>query len=226
MLSVLKKELKSYFYTPLGYIFIGVFLEVSSLIFYLYTFQYGEVNFAYVFYNSAIILTFVIGILTMNSFAGERKNGTYQLIMTSPKSTTAIVLGKFFAGVIVVLITELISCMYLGIISFFGTPDVSTLLTTLLGFLLLTMAYISFGIFASSLTEQPIIAYIITALFFFASMYISQLSSVFSVISFVSLFEKFINGVIPVEETVALVSFIVVCILLTIISVQRRKNLK
>lgn len=226
MLSVLKKELKNYFYTPLGYIFIGVFLEVSSLIFYLYTFQYGEVNFAYVFYNSAIILTFVIGILTMNSFAGERKNGTYQLIMTSPKSTTAIVLGKFLAGVIVVLITELISCMYLGIISFFGTPDVSTLLTTLLGFLLLTMAYISFGIFASSLTEQPIIAYIITALFFFASMYISQLSSVFSVISFVSLFEKFINGVIPVEETVALVSFIVVCILLTIISVQRRKNLK
>lgn len=226
MLSVLKKELKNYFYTPLGYIFIGVFLEVSSLIFYLYTFQYGEVNFAYVFYNSAIILTFVIGILTMNSFAGERKNGTYQLIMTSPKSTTAIVLGKFFAGVIVVLITELISCMYLGIISFFGTPDVSTLLTTLLGFLLLTMAYISFGIFASSLTEQPIIAYIITALFFFASMYISQLSSVFSVISFVSLFEKFINGVIPIEETVALVSFIIVCILLTIISVQRRKNLK
>ena len=226
MLSVLKKELKNYFYTPLGYIFIGVFLEVSSLIFYLYTFQYGEVNFAYVFYNSAIILTFVIGILTMNSFAGERKNGTYQLIMTSPKSTTAIVLGKFFAGVIVVLITELISCMYLGIISFFGTPDVSTLLTTLLGFLLLTMAYISFGIFASSLTEQPIIAYIITALFFFASMYISQLSSAFSVISFVSLFEKFINGVIPIEETVALVSFIVVCILLTIISVQRRKNLK
>ncbi len=226
MLSVLKKELKNYLYTPLGYIFIGVFLEVSSLIFYLYTFQYGEVNFAYVFYNSAIILTFVIGILTMNSFAGERKNGTYQLIMTSPKSTTAIVLGKFFAGVIVVLITELISCMYLGIISFFGTPDVSTLLTTLLGFLLLTMAYISFGIFASSLTEQPIIAYIITALFFFASMYISQLSSAFSVISFVSLFEKFINGVIPIEETVALVSFIVVCILLTIISVQRRKNLK
>ena len=226
MLSVLKKELKNYFYTPLGYIFIGLFLEVSSLIFYLYTFQYGEVNFAYVFYNSAIILTFVIGILTMNSFAGERKNGTYQLIMTSPKSTTAIVLGKFFAGVIVVLITELISCMYLGIISFFGTPDVSTLLTTLLGVLFLNRAYISFCICASSLTEQPIIAYIITALFFFASMYISQLSSVFSVISFVSLFEKFINGVIPVEETVALVSFIVVCILLTIISVQRRKNLK
>lgn len=226
MLSVLKKELKNYFYTPLGYIFIGVFLEVSSLIFYLYTFQYGEVNFAYVFYNSAIILTFIIGILTMNSFAGERKNGTYQLIMTSPKSTTAIVLGKFLAGVVVVVITELLSFMYLAIIAFFGTPDVSTLLTTLLGFLLLTMAYISFGIFASSLTEQPIIAYIITALFFFASMYISQLSSVFSVISFVSLFEKFVNGVIPIEETVALVSFIVVCLLLTIISVQRRKNLK
>lgn len=226
MLAVLKKELKGYFYTPIGYIFIGLFLEVSSLIFYIYTYSTGNANFAYVFYDSAVILNFIVGILTMNSFAGERKNGTYQLIMTSPKSTTGIVLGKFLAGVLVVIITEIFSCIYLGIISYFGTPDVSTLFTTLIGFLLLTMAYISFGMFASSLTEQPIIAYIITALFFFASMYLTNFSSAFSMISFVGLFEKFIEGIIPIEETVALVSFIILCLVLTIISVQRRKNMK
>lgn len=226
MLAILKKELKNYFLTPIGYIFIGLFLEASSVIFYIYTYKTGTVNFSYVFYDSAIILTFVVGILTMNAFAGERKSGTYQLIMTSPKSTTGIVLGKFFAGLIVVLITEICSCLYLGIISYFGTPNISNLFTTLLGFLLLTMAYISFGVLASSLTEQPIIAYVITAMFFFASMYLTNISEIFRAISFVELFNSFTEGIIPVQETIQLVSFTIMCLLLTIISIKRRKNIK
>lgn len=226
MVGILKKELKNYFLTPIGYIFIGLFLEVSSIIFYLYTYGSGEVRFSYVFYNSAIILTFIVGILTMNSFAGERKSGTYQLIMTSPTSITKIVLGKFLAGIIVILITEVCSCIYLGVISYFGTPDFSNLFTTLLGFLFLTMAYISFGILASSLTEQPIIAYIITFLFFFASMYLSNVSTIFRTISFVDLFSNFTEGIIPIQEAIQLISFTIMCLLLTIISVKRRKNIK
>ena len=226
MLSILKKELKTYFLTPIGYVFIGLFLEVYSLIFYLYTYQYSSLNFSYVFFDTAFLLTFIIGILTMNMFAGERKNGTDQLIMTSPKSTTGIVIGKFLAALLVVGITALFSLIYLGIISYFGTPEVSTLLTTLIGFLLLTMAYISFGALASSLTDQPIIAYIITFVFLFASMYITNVSEVFSMISFLDLFEKFTEGIIPILETVQLISFTVMCIVLTIINLQRRKNLK
>ncbi len=226
MLAVLKKELKTYFLTPIGYVFIGLFLEVSSLIFYIYTYVSGSLNFSYIFYDSAIILTFIIAILTMNMFAGERKNGTDQLIMTSPKSITGIVLGKFLAAMIVVIITEIFTFMYLAIINHFGTPDISTLGTTLLGFILLTMAYISFGELASSITDQPIIAYIITFVFFFASMYIKNLSSIFSMVSFIDLYEKFINGIIPIEETIQLLTFTVACIILTIIILQRRKNLK
>ena len=121
MISILKKELKTYFLTPIGYIFIGLFLEVSSLIFYIYTYVSRSLNFSYVFYDSAIILTFIIAILTMNMFAGERKTGTDQLLMTSPKSITSIVIGKFMAALIVVLITEIFSLIYLAIISHFGT---------------------------------------------------------------------------------------------------------
>ena len=226
MIIILKKELKTYFLTPIGYIFIGLFLEVSSLIFYIYTYVSRSLNFSYVFYDSAIILTFIIAILTMNMFAGERKTGTDQLLMTSPKSITSIVIGKFMAALIVVLITEIFSLIYLAIISHFGTPDISTLGTTLLGFILLTMAYISFGELASSITDQPIIAYIITFVFFFASMYIKNLSSIFSMISFIDLYEKFVNGIIPIEETVQLITFTISCIILTIIILQRRKNLK
>ena len=226
MLAIIKKELKNYFLTPIGYIFIGLFLEISSVIFYIYVYRNGEVDFTYVFYNSATILTFISGILTMNAFAGERKSGTYQLIMTSPKSITQIVLGKFLAGMIVILITELCSCMYLGIISYFGTPSASDLVPTLLGFLLLTMAYLSFGLFASSLTEQPIIAYIITFVFFFASMYLQEISNVFYSISFIDLFANFTQGIIPIQEAIALVTFTIMCLLLTIISIKRRKNIK
>ena len=226
MISILKKELKTYFLTPIGYIFIGLFLEVSSLIFYIYTYVSRSLNFSYVFYDSAVILTFIIAILTMNMFAGERKTGTDQLLMTSPKSITSIVIGKSMAALIVVLITEIFSLIYLAIISHFGTPDISTLGTTLLGFILLTMAYISFGELASSITDQPIIAYIITFVFFFASMYIKNLSSIFSMISFIDLYEKFVNGIIPIEETVQLITFTISCIILTIIILQRRKNLK
>lgn len=226
MLAILKKELKTYFLTPIGYIFIGLFLEVSSLIFYIYTYLTGSLNFSYVFYDSAIILTFIVAILTMNMFAGERKNGTDQLIMTSPRSITGIVLGKFFAAMVVVIITEILSCIYLAIIGHFGTPDISTLGTTLLGFILLAMAYISFGELASSITDQPIIAYIITFAFFFASMYITNVSSIFSIVSFIELYEKFVNGIIPIQEMIALITFTLMCITLTIIILQRRKNLK
>lgn len=226
MLAILKKELKTYFLTPIGYIFIGLFLEVSSLIFYIYTYLTGSLNFSYVFYDSAIILTFIVAILTMNMFAGERKNGTDQLIMTSPRSITGIVLGKFFAAMVVVIITEILSCIYLAIIGHFGTPDISTLGTTLLGFILLAMAYISFGELASSITDQPIIAYIITFAFFFASMYITNISSIFSIVSFIELYEKFVNGIIPIQEMIALITFTLMCITLTIIILQRRKNLK
>jgi len=226
MLSVLKKELKTYFLTPAGYIFIGLFLFAYSIIFYLYLFRYGSLNFSYVFYDSAFLLTFIVGILTMNMFAGERKNGTDQLIMTSPKSITGIVFGKILAALIVVVVTELFSLMYLAIINYFGTPDLSTLFTTLIGFLLLTLAYISWGALASSLTDQPIIAYIITFAFLFASMYITNVSEIFSMVSILNLFSKFTEGIIPILETVQLVSFTVVCTILTIINLQRRKNLK
>lgn len=226
MLAVLKKELKTYFLTPIGYVFIGLFLAVYSVIFYLYIFQYGSLNFSYVFYDSAFLLTFIVGILTMNMFAGERKNGTDQLIMTSPKSITGIVFGKILAAEIVVLITGLFSLMYLAIINYFGTPNLSTLITTLIGFFILTIAYISWGALASSLTDQPIIGYIITFVFLFASMYITNMSEMFSMFSFLDLFAKFTEGIIPVLETVQLVSFTIVCILLTNINLQRKKNLK
>ena len=166
MLAIIKKEFKNYFLSPIGYIFVGLFLAISSVFFYLYTFMYGSLEFAYVFYNTATALTFITPILTMRMFAEERKNGTEQLLFTSPTSITSIVLGKFISAVLVICITEVLSLMYLAIICYYGAPAIPATILTLVGFILLSMAYISFGMLASSLTENQIIAATITIGFF------------------------------------------------------------
>ena len=107
MFAVIKKELKSYFYTPVGYIFIALFLAVVSFVFYQYTFSQRYLNFEYIIWDSTVVLTFIIPVLTMRLFAEEKKSGTDQLLMTSPKSIVSIVLGKFFAATLVVVVALL-----------------------------------------------------------------------------------------------------------------------
>ena len=226
MWAVIKKEIKSYFYSPVGYVFIGLFLIMFSIFFYVDVFQYQSINFEYIFYSGATILTFIVPILTMRTIAEERKNGTEQLLLTSTLSITKVVLGKFIAAVLVVVITELCTFMYFGILCFFGTPHIVTALVTLLGFLLLAISYISFGILASSITEHQIIAGIITIGFFILTWFLPQFSDIFTNFSLINMFSKFPTGQIDIADTVTYITFTVACILLTIIFMQRRKSVR
>ena len=227
MWAVMKKELKSYFYSPIGYVFIGLFLAIFSFIFYITTISQGAVTYQYVFFYSVMyIVIFLIPLLTMRTFAEERKNGTEQLLLTSPLSITKVVLGKFIAAVLVVVITELCTFMYFGILCFFGTPHIVTALVTLLGFLLLAISYISFGILASSITEHQIIAGIITIGFFILTWFLPQFSDIFTNFSLINMFSKFPTGQIDIADTVTYITFTVACILLTIIFMQRRKSVR
>ena len=226
MWAVIKKEIKSYFYSPVGYVFIGLFLIMFSIFFYVDVFQYQSINFEYIFYSGATILTFIVPILTMRTIAEERKNGTEQLLLTSPLSITKVVLGKFIAAVLVVVITELCTFMYSGILCLFGTPRIVTALVTLLGFLLLAISYISFGILASSITEHQIIAGIITIGLFILTWFLPQFSDIFTNFSLINMFSKFPTGQIDIADTVTYITFTVACILLTIIFMQRRKSVR
>ena len=104
MWAIIKKEFKSYFLSPVGYIYIGVFLLMCSIFFYLDVFAYLSTDFPYMFGSAATILTFIVPLLTMRMFSEERKNGTEQLLLTSPRSVTSIVLGKFIAAALVVVV--------------------------------------------------------------------------------------------------------------------------
>ena len=226
MLAVIKKELKSYLLSPMGYVFIGLFLFMFSVFFYTTIFVSTITNFEYLFYNGATILTFITPVLTMRMFSEERKNGTEQLLLTSPRSITSIVLGKFIAAAIIILITELFTFMYFAILSYFGNPSLVVALSTLLGFFLLSLAYISFGMFASSITENQIVAVVVTICAFLAMWFLPGTLPGIEVISLIYKFNNFPTGIISVSEIITFVSFTLLFILLTIIVLQRRKSVK
>lgn len=199
---------------------------MCSIFFYLDVVEYGSLQFENMFYSASTILTFIVPILTMRMFAEERKLGTEQLLYTSPKSISSIVMGKFLASVFVVLITQICTLFYLAILYFFGTPHIQTVLVTLLGFLMLSMAYISFGIFASSITENQIIAGVITIGFFIITWFLPNFSPILTPLSLINMFDKFPSGLIAIEEIVTYITFTVFFVLLTIIVLQRKKSLK
>ena len=227
MWAIIKKELKTYFFSPIGYVFIGLFLAMFSLIFYITTISQGAITYQYVFFYSVMyIVVFIIPLLTMRMFSEERKNGTEQLLITSPRSMVAITLGKFIAALLVIIITELFTLVYLAIMYYFKAPAIMTVLTTMFGFLLLSMTYISLGMFISSLTENQIISGISTIAVFVVTWLAPNISTNLTSISLIDKFYPFATGVFPITETISLVSITVMFVLFTMIVMKRRKLVK
>ena len=224
--AIIKKELKSYFFTPIGWVFIGLFLAVVSFVFYQYTFTSGYLNFEYIIWDSTVVLAFIIPVLTMRMFAEEKKNGTDQLLMTSPKSIVSIVLGKFLAATLVVVIGTLLMFIYYGILRHFGTVSLTEPLVAMLGLLLLAMTYISFGMFVSSITENQIVAAIVSIGFFLILSFLQNYQGIVEIFSLVQMYQKFPQGIISLKEVVGYVTFILLFVSLTIIVLQRRKSVK
>ena len=162
----------------------------------------------------------------MRMFAEERKTGTEQLILTSPVGITKVVLGKFFAAMLVIIISLVMSFMYFGILCFFGKPSILELLVTMLGFILISGAAISVGMFASSITENQVIAGILTIAFLIVSLFIPQLDIGLPDISIINNYQNFPNGVISIVDVVEPITFMLMFMAFTIIVMQRRKLVK
>ena len=233
MLAIMKKELKNYFFSPIGYIVIGIFLLIFSLFFFLTTIVSSSIELTSLFYYTALYgLMFITPLITMWTISGERKSGTDQLIMTSPVSMFGVVMGKFLSANILIFIPILFTLMYFGILSFFQMPNVPTYLTSVLGFALLSMAYVSFGVFVSSLTESPLISSILTFGAVFSSTLLPELiygitgNNSLQSISLLNLYVDFLYGKIDIAHTVIYVTFTILCLAMTMVVMQRRKSVK
>ncbi|MDO8686253.1 MAG: ABC transporter permease [Clostridiales bacterium] len=229
MKAIFWKEVKSYFYSPIAYVLIGLLILITSLFWPNLTARSGDLTIH--LSTMSFILIFFVPILTMRILAEDRKNGTEVLLITSPVSLTAVVIGKYLASLFVFLVIVGISFVYPIILIAYGGTLTVTLVGSYLGFILLGAALISVGIFASSLTENQVVAAVIG----FVSLlimwvadsigpmiggFISKILSWFSVLSRFSDFSKGILGLSPV---VYYLSFISVFLFLTIRVIEKRR---
>ena len=216
--AVIKKELKNYFLSPIGYVVIGIFLIIFSTFFFVTTITTPNVDLANLFCCVAFYgLMFIAPLITMWTFAGERKSGTEQILLTAPVSMLGVVIAKFLVSLILVIIPLICTLMYFGILCFFEVPNIPIYLTSMLGFLLLSMCYMSFGILVSSLTESPIISGILTFAFVSATTWMPEFVSSLESYSLINKFITFLYGQIDITAIILFVTFTILCILITMI---------
>lgn len=174
MLAVYKKELRSYFTSMIGWVFIAFFLILTGLYFMVYNLMNGMTNFSYVFQGIELFfILLLVPVLTMRIVAEENRQKTDQLLYTSPVSISKIILGKYFALITLFGISMLVVCLYPLILSGLvksaatGTESVDFAIAygSALGFFLLGSAYIAIGMFISSLTESQVIAAVVSGVF-------------------------------------------------------------
>ena len=241
MRAVWKRELQAYFYTPIGYVFVGIFTFLFGLFFYLYnvTINFSAPNSDLSVMFGDILMLFImmiiIPMLTMRLLSEERRNKTDQLLLTSPTSISGIVIGKFLAAATVLLAGIALSLFCVVVVSVYGTPSIASIFSSYLGFFLMISCYIAIGVLISSLCQNQLSALLFSAginiVLFMLELLLpgvvvpnmDWLPKVFSWISLFARYNQFNAGVLSVANIVYFVSFIGVVLFLTIRVIDKRR---
>lgn len=242
MKAILKREFKSYFRSPIGFVFLAVFFAYSSLMFVFNNLLTQQTLMKPFFAEISMIFIFVIPILTMRSFAEERKSKTDQLLLTAPVKVTDIVLGKFFAAAGVLLLAVVATMVYVLVLNSYGEPVFSEIFIGYLGLFLMGAFFISLGIFLSSLTQSQVISAVSTLAIIFFLWFTSSLSIKFAnmmdgashwlgifldwLINFLAInnrFADFTLGVLNFVPVFYFVSLTALFLLLTVRVIEKRR---
>ena len=179
MLAILKKEINSFFASPIGYLVITIFLVLNGLFLWVFKGEFnildnGFADLSSFFLLAPWILIFLIPAVTMRSFSDEKKQGTLELLLTKPISTLQLVLGKYLGAFILILIALIPTILYVYTVYQLGNPtgnlDFGSTLGSYFGLLFLVAAYTAIGVFASTLSDNQIVAFIVAVflcLFFY-----------------------------------------------------------
>lgn len=227
---IAKKELLSYFKSSMAYLVFALMISIFNVFFFLIVDQSREASLRDVFLVMDFMLLFLAPILTMRLFSEEKLTGTMEFLMTAPVSNTAIVLGKYL-GVLVLFSTLIgITFVYYGIVEYFANPDRLTIASGYLGVWLEGALFLSIGVLTSSLTRNQIVAAmlcfaLIFALYFlpnFAGYFSGSVEIVIRNMSTLTHLESLVSGVIRVSDIVYYLSGIIVCLVLTRLSIETR----
>jgi len=231
MWAVYRKELRSYFYSPIAYVLIGLFILLTSIFFFLGNLASRVADFSGIVGTMGFILVFIIPVLTMRILAEDRKNGTEVLLLTSPSRLSGIVIGKFLAAFTVFLILTVLTFVYPVIIVLLGGKITAQLVGSYIGFILLGASFISVGVFASSITENQVVAVIVGFVSLLVMWIIDSLAGfiggfagkVLSWFSLLSRYEDFNKGILSLSPIVYYISFTAVFIFITIQMIEKRR---
>lgn len=235
MLAVLKKELKSYYTSVFAYIFYAVFFLITGVLFVSNSLTTYSTQFGYdVLSKSFYVMVVAIPFCTMRLIASERKSKSDQLLFTAPISTFEVLLGKYLATVIFVLVPIVLSVLYPLYIAAHGTLSFRFLLGSYLGIFCVTMMLLSIGMFLSSLTANAVLAAVLTFAVYTVIILARILEGIFSsnevVYTILHQFSPYVklsdmvSGIVRSGDIVYMLSFVVCFFLLTWISLESRRE--
>lgn len=250
---IFKKELKSYFASPIAYVVITMFLILTGYFFYnsfalfstisfqatvnpMLAKQVGLLNITEsvvrpLFGNISVILLLMVPLLTMRLFSEEKKSGTIELLLTYPVTDMQVLLGKFLSCMAIFAIMIALTVLYPVLLIVFGQPETGPILTGYIGLFFVGASFVSLGIFASSLTENQIIAATVAfgllllfwMISFSASLAGQTFGDILSYISITTHFEGFAKGVVDTEDIVYYLLFITLFLFLTLRILESKK---
>lgn len=232
MSAIFRRELGAFFTSGIAYVFLAVFYLLAGVFFYMYTLSSSTTDMAGMFSMLFAVIVFLIPILTMKSFSEEKKQKTEQGLLTAPVGLGGIVLGKYFATILMYIFGVSIVLIYALIISYFGSVDWGILFSNYLALILLGAAFIAIGMFISSLTENQVVAAVggICSLLFLCLVdiltnYISIdfVTDFLNSISFYNKYYEFTCGIFNLSSVLFYISTAVIFNFLTVRVFEKRR---
>ncbi len=230
--SLFKKELMSYFNSPIAYIFIGVFLVVGNWLFFKWFFIIGQASMRNYFSLLPWIFLFLAPALTMRLWAEEKRSGTIEFLLTLPITNWQVVLAKFFGALAFLFISLLMTFTIPITVLALGNADIGPIVGSYLGALFLGGSYLALGLFISSLTKNQIIAFILGVMACFGFFIIGAdfvlagapmvLAPIMKFIGLGSHFSSIARGVIDSKDVIYYISFIFVFLWLNVRVIENR----
>lgn len=232
MLAIYKKELKSYFYSPIGYLFISIFMLVSGIRFVSANIMGLSSDYTLTLDWMSFVFMLTVPLLTMRLLAEERRTKSDQLLLTSPLKLTSIITGKFLAALSVLIFTLLVSFVYPLVLDIFGAPDYAAIISSYVGFALMGTVFIAVGVFVSASTDNQVSAAVLTfaALFilYMLDTLISAISAPWLVtaLSAISVFRQYVSfglGILGLFPIIYFASATGLFLFLAVRAVEKRR---
>ena len=248
ILAIAEKELRSYFASPIAYVIIGFFALVFGY-FYVVSIDFfvrasmqmgmpgqGQINIHNMairplFQNVSVVALFVLPLITMRTYAEEKRSGTIELLLTSPVTDFQIIMGKFLGAVALYFMMLAVTTIHMAILFVYGNPEWKPIVSGYLGLFLMGASFISIGLLISSLTKNQIVAGMITFVVLLLLWTIGwmqesagpMMQKVLQALSLTDRFDDFTKGVIDLKHVVYYLSFISFGLFLTAKSVDSER---